>query len=137
MCGVCVYPRHLVPNNNLLPHKKPTPTPSGTPPKKPTIEYETVMLPKKKTAKLPLTVGGPGWVLGGMDAAQLKASRAVMAALRARDDAKRDTAKAKNDLEAYIISTKGQLEGDEGWHKVCAHGGVRMVVGGVCVCVCV
>jgi hypothetical protein len=39
----------------------------------------------------------------------LQASRRVMRRLRAADLAKRETAKARNDLESYIISTREKV----------------------------
>lgn len=89
--------------------------PFAGPPK--SIEYETVTVPKTKVAKVALTVGG-AWVLPGMTPEQLRASRQVMRDLQRRDEAKRDAAKAKNDLEAYIITAREQLGDDSPWVKV-------------------
>ncbi len=44
---------------------------------------------------------------GGHGASQ--ASKRVLRELRAKDTVKRETAKAKNDLEAYIISTRDKV----------------------------
>ncbi|EFN50467.1 hypothetical protein CHLNCDRAFT_142658, partial [Chlorella variabilis] len=41
------------------------------------------------------------------------ASRGVLRRLRAADQAKRETAKARNDLESYVIGTRDKVEGGE------------------------
>lgn len=55
-----------------------------------------------------------------------QASRRVLRRMRARDSAKRETAKARNDLEAYVISTRGKVRVREwvGWPD-CRAGGAR------------
>ena len=74
-------------------------------------------VPKTKVAKVTLTVGG-GWVLPGMTPEQLRASRSVMTDMRRRDEAKREAAKAKNDLEGYIITAREKLGDDSPWVQV-------------------
>ncbi|GAB4822077.1 hypothetical protein N2152v2_009123 [Parachlorella kessleri] len=72
---------------------------------------------RKRVVKVPLnitaTIERPTMTDG-----QLEASRQVLMELRARDLTKRETAKTKNDLEAYIISTRDTLESDKSLAKV-------------------
>lgn len=72
---------------------------------------------RKRTIRVALNVTG-GFAVPGLSAEQLAASRKVLRALRAADEAKRETAKAKNDLESYIISTRDKLESDEDLRSV-------------------
>lgn len=59
---------------------------------------------RKRVLRVPLNLTG-GFVAPGMNKTELDASRRVMRRLRAADNAKRETAKARNDLEAYVIAT--------------------------------
>ena len=45
------------------------------------VEYEEVVKTRKKTVRLPLTVGGPGLVMPSMTAEQLKVGCAMSTAL--------------------------------------------------------
>jgi hypoxia up-regulated 1 len=66
----------------------------------------------KHTVRLPLNITGslkmPGLTIG-----QFAASRKTLRMLRERDEAKRATAKARNDLESYIISTRAELDSSD------------------------
>ena len=42
------------------------------------MEYEEVTKTRKKTVRLPLTIGGPGLVMPSMTAEQLKVGRSLM-----------------------------------------------------------
>lgn len=64
----------------------------------------------RRTLRLPLNVTG-GLAAPGLLPEQLAAGRRVLRALREADEAKRETAKAKNDLESYIIGTRDKV----GW----------------------
>ncbi|KAL4458458.1 hypothetical protein ABPG75_013323 [Micractinium tetrahymenae] len=67
---------------------------------------------RKRTIKVALNVTG-GFVAAGMNKSELAASTRVLRRLRAADQAKRETAKARNDLEAYIIATRNKVESSE------------------------
>ena len=73
-------------------------------------QYVTKMW--KHTKRIPLNITG-GMVQPGLTAEQKRASRKVLRGLRERDEAKRATAKARNDLEAYIIGAREKLESNE------------------------
>lgn len=51
--------------------------------------------------------------ISGLTSDQMIASRKVLRELRERDRIKRETAKARNDLEGYIINKRGPLEEEE------------------------
>lgn len=72
----------------------------------PEVVYEKV----KRNIKVPLTMTG-SLTIPGLTSAQFGESRDKLRALKRRDDAKKDTAKARNDLEAYIINMRGKLDG--------------------------
>jgi hypothetical protein len=63
---------------------------------------------RKRQVKVPLAVLG-GFDSPGMNRSEIEASRRVMRRLRAADEAKRETARARNDLESYIISTRERV----------------------------
>ncbi|KAK9811690.1 hypothetical protein WJX72_008444 [[Myrmecia] bisecta] len=86
--------------------------------KKEPVKTRTVTKEKKRTLRLPLKIGGPGFALPSLSDEQIKASRKVLAALNSKDEEKRDAARAKNDLEAYIITTRDKLESDDALAKV-------------------
>lgn len=69
---------------------------------------------RKRVVKVPLNVTG-GLFAPGMNDTEMTAARRVMRRLRAHDQAKRETAKARNDLEAYIIATRDLLDSSEEW----------------------
>ncbi|GFR42342.1 hypothetical protein Agub_g3033, partial [Astrephomene gubernaculifera] len=72
-----------------------------------------ILVPKTKVAKVPLSVGGRGWLSPPLTADQLAASRAVLAGWEEAEAVKREVARARNDLESYIIAMKEALETDE------------------------
>lgn len=65
-----------------------------------------------------LTISGPGWLYNSLAGDDLKAAKAILNGWVAAEKVKRDTAAAKNDLEAYIIKTREALETDEMIMKV-------------------
>lgn len=80
---------------------------------------------RKRTVKVPLNITG-GFAAAGMNKSELAASSRVLRRLRAADQAKRELAKARNDLEAYIIATRdkvGAAAGTEGQRAGAAHRG--------------
>lgn len=82
----------------------------------PTIKR--IQVPKKKVAKVALTIEGPGWSRARLTGADLASSKATLAAWVRAETIKRDTAAAKNDLESYIIKTREAMETDELLMKV-------------------
>lgn len=66
----------------------------------------------KRTIRIPLNVTG-SLTIPGLTVEQRLASRKVLRGLRERDEAKRATAKARNDLEAYVINTREKLDSSE------------------------
>lgn len=79
-----------------------------------TIEYETRTI--RKAIKEALSLDSE-LVAPKMTSEQLLASKKVLRELREKDRVKRETAKAKNDLEAYIIDTRSILNDEESeWH---------------------
>ncbi len=62
-----------------------------------------------------LTLSGQGWKAPPLsaDAEALKESQALLAKFVAAEAVKRELAKARNDLESYIIDMKEKLETDE------------------------
>jgi hypoxia up-regulated 1 len=66
----------------------------------------------KHTVRLPLNITG-SLNMPGLTIEQFAASRKTLRMLRERDEAKRATAKARNDLESYIISTRAELDSSE------------------------
>jgi len=67
------------------------------------------------TRKFPLKInfgGAPGGPLP-LNEQQLRFSKSILKKLKKKDDIKMETAKAKNDLEQYIYSTRNQLEEEE------------------------
>ena len=65
---------------------------------------------RRRTIRVPLNLTG-GFTTPGLTAEQLAASRGVLRQLRERDEAKRETARVKNDLESYIIDTRDKVGG--------------------------
>lgn len=68
---------------------------------------------RRRTIRVPLKIGGPGFVRPGLSDEQRKVLMQRMRAVQAADDAKRAAAHAKNDLESYIIGTRSALQDDE------------------------
>ena len=66
----------------------------------------------KHTVRLPLNITG-SLRMPGLSIEQFAASRKTLRTLRQRDEAKRATAKARNDLESYIISTRAELDSSD------------------------
>lgn len=63
---------------------------------------------RKRTIKVALNVTG-GFAAPGMNKSELAASSRVLRRLRAADQAKREMAKARNDLEGYIIAMRDKV----------------------------
>lgn len=84
--------------------------PASAPAEAATADAGTDEHPKlrKRTVKVALNVTG-GFVASGMNKSELAASARVLRRLRAADQAKREMAKARNDLEAYIIATRNKV----------------------------
>lgn len=72
---------------------------------------------RKKTVRIPLKV--TGGLHFGLSAEQLKASKSLLKAIADKDELKRATEAAKNDLESFIIDI-GSIVYDEDVGKVCA-----------------
>ena len=87
---------------------------------------EKVARTRKRTLRLPLNVTG-GLATPGMDKAAMAVSTAVLRGLRLKDQAKRDTARARNDLESYIISTRDKACGGGGGGATDCQHGARVV----------
>jgi len=82
------------------------------PPVKKTV-FKTIQVPKKKTFQVSLNVTGPGLRYKVAEGDFLTAATVNMSTLLRTERLKQETAKAKNDLEAYIIKTRDELESDE------------------------
>ncbi|KAI3435832.1 hypothetical protein D9Q98_001890 [Chlorella vulgaris] len=67
---------------------------------------------RKRAIKVPLNLTG-GFLVPGMNRSELDASRRSLRRMRAADQAKRERARALNDLESYILATREKVEGDE------------------------
>ncbi|KAG2448832.1 hypothetical protein HYH02_006183 [Chlamydomonas schloesseri] len=85
---------------------------------KPATVIKRIQVPKQKVAKVPLKVGGRGWLFPALSGPVRTASKAVLAKFVAAEAVKRDIAKSRNDLESYIIAMKESLETDELMQKV-------------------
>eukprot|EP00191_Tetraselmis_sp_GSL018_P000225 CAMPEP_0177610198 /NCGR_PEP_ID=MMETSP0419_2-20121207/19625_1 /TAXON_ID=582737 /ORGANISM="Tetraselmis sp., Strain GSL018" /LENGTH=935 /DNA_ID=CAMNT_0019105435 /DNA_START=222 /DNA_END=3029 /DNA_ORIENTATION=- len=81
--------------------------------KKPRMEK--VKKQRKRTIRMPLTV--TGGLDFGLSAEQLRDSRAVLKALADKDEEKRQTEAAKNELESFIIEV-GSVLSDEAMEQV-------------------
>ncbi|KAL3157632.1 hypothetical protein ABBQ32_012079 [Trebouxia sp. C0010 RCD-2024] len=68
---------------------------------------------RKKTFRVALTIAGPGFAQPAMSPDQLKAGKQRMQQLQQAEQSRAAAAQAKNDLEAYIISTQARLADDE------------------------
>ena len=73
---------------------------------------EEIVKKWKRTARIPLNVTG-GLNMPSLTSEQRIASRKVLRLLREREEAKRATAKARNDMEAYVIATREKLDSSE------------------------
>ncbi|KXZ47053.1 hypothetical protein GPECTOR_38g290 [Gonium pectorale] len=85
---------------------------------KPATVTKRILVPKTKVAKVPLTLGGRGWLSSPLAGDDFKEAKAVLAKFAAAEAVKRDLAKSRNDLESYIIAMKESLETDELVQKV-------------------
>eukprot|EP00879_Flechtneria_rotunda_P024057 GHRR01025481.1.p1 GENE.GHRR01025481.1~~GHRR01025481.1.p1 ORF type:complete len:539 (+),score=222.19 GHRR01025481.1:412-2028(+) len=79
---------------------------------------KTIQVPRRKTFHVGLAVSGAGPRHPPLAGDVFAAARSHIAAWRAAEVVKAATAKAKNDLEAYIISTREKLETDENLRQV-------------------
>eukprot|EP00775_Hariotina_reticulata_P013787 gene13787-13908_t len=79
---------------------------------------KTIQVPRRKTFHVVLNVTGAGPRFTPLSGDALREAQAHLAAWRAAETVKAATAKAKNDLEAYIISTREKLETEEGLQQV-------------------
>lgn len=77
-----------------------------------TFKVVKVLKPKKRIYRVNLPIGGPGYVLKGMSADRFTAARANLARLQEAERVKADNARAKNDLEAFVISALDALQED-------------------------
>ncbi|GLI64023.1 hypothetical protein VaNZ11_007184 [Volvox africanus] len=77
-----------------------------------------IQVPKLKVAKVPLKVGGRGWLSPPLTDTDMSEAKQVLATFVAAETRKREVAKARNDLESYIIAMKEALETDELIQKV-------------------
>ena len=71
----------------------------------------------KRTLRVPLNITG-SFLIPSLTPEQRAASRRILRMLRERDEIKRATAKARNDLEAYVINTRDKLDSDDGLKAV-------------------
>lgn len=88
-----------------------TPAADATAEKKEETTEEPEFIMKKKEHRIPLTitfVGAPG-SLEPMNKTHKLLARATLERLRKADELKKEIAAAKNTLEAYIYSTRGQM----------------------------
>ncbi|KAG2432896.1 hypothetical protein HXX76_008627 [Chlamydomonas incerta] len=85
---------------------------------KPATVIKRIQVPKQKVAKVPLKVGGRGWLFPALSGPVRAASKAVLDKFVAAEAVKRDVAKSRNDIESYIIAMKEALETDELMQKV-------------------
>ncbi|KAF8058449.1 HSP70-17 [Scenedesmus sp. PABB004] len=79
---------------------------------------KTITVPRRKVYHVSLNVTGPGPRHAPLSGDALADATAHVAAWRAAEAVKAATAKAKNDLEAYIIATRERLETDEAVQQV-------------------
>jgi hypoxia up-regulated 1 len=79
---------------------------------KPKTVTKKITVPKRKMMHVALKVDGPRSSLPALSGGVLTAAQANVSAFALREAVKRDTARAKNDLESYIISTREKLEDD-------------------------
>ncbi|GIL45761.1 hypothetical protein Vafri_2912 [Volvox africanus] len=85
---------------------------------KPATIIKRIQVPKLKVAKVPLKVGGRGWLSPSLTDTDMNEAKQVLATFVAAETRKREVAKARNDLESYIIAMKEALETDELMQKV-------------------
>ncbi|EFJ52505.1 heat shock protein Hsp70G [Volvox carteri f. nagariensis] len=85
---------------------------------KPATTIKRIQVPKVKVAKVPLKVGGKGWLSPPLSDSDLSEAKQVLSKFVAAEARKREVAKARNDLESYIIAMKEALETDELMQKV-------------------
>ena len=86
---------------------------NATESKNKTASVKRIQVPRKKVARVPLTVGGKGWAREKLSGDSLASSTSTLAQWVLTETVKRDNAAAKNDLESYIIKTREAIETDE------------------------
>jgi len=79
---------------------------------------KTIQVSRKKTYHVNLNVSGPGFVHPPLAGEVLKAAEANVTRWVVAEKVKAATAKAKNDLETYIINTREKLEVNEQYLEV-------------------
>jgi hypothetical protein len=79
-----------------------------------------------------LNITGPGFRYQAAQGDFLAAATANMSALVRTERLKQETAKAKNDVEAYIIKMREEVESDELLQRVSNSAGPRQAVTLVC-----
>lgn len=84
----------------------------------PKMIKKTIQVTRKKTYHVNLNVSGPGMVHPPLDGEVLKAAEANVSNWVVAEKIKAATAKAKNDLETYIINTREKLEVNEQYLEV-------------------
>jgi hypoxia up-regulated 1 len=72
-----------------------------------------IQVPRKKVARVPLSISGKGWSREKLSGDSLASSTSTLAGWVQTETVKRDNAAAKNDLESYIIKTREAIETDE------------------------
>lgn len=80
------------------------------------------------TTQAALNISGPGFVHAPLSGALLASARDTVSSWQAKEISKRDNAKAKNDLESYIISTREALETSEPLQQVIRCNSVHIIV---------
>lgn len=78
-----------------------------------TSTVKRIQVPRKKVARVPLTIGGKGLSREKLSGDSLASSTSTLARWVQTETVKRDNAAAKNELESYIIKTREAIETDE------------------------
>ncbi|WIA37837.1 hypothetical protein OEZ86_014693 [Tetradesmus obliquus] len=93
-------------------------TEAAAPANKTVFIKKTIQVPRRKVFHVTLNVTGDGPRHAPLSGEPLKQAQAHLAAWVAAETVKAATAKAKNDLEAYIIVTREKLETQEALQQV-------------------
>uniref|UniRef100_A0A383VU00 Uncharacterized protein n=1 Tax=Tetradesmus obliquus TaxID=3088 RepID=A0A383VU00_TETOB len=93
-------------------------TEAAAPANKTVFIKKTIQVPRRKVFHVTLNVTGDGPRHAPLSGEPLKQAQAHLAAWVAAETVKAATAKAKNDLEAYIIATREKLETQEALQQV-------------------
>ncbi|WIA17622.1 hypothetical protein OEZ85_014432 [Tetradesmus obliquus] len=93
-------------------------TEAAAPANKTVLIKKTIQVPRRKVFHVTLNVTGDGPRHALLSGEPLKQAQAHLAAWVAAETVKAATAKAKNDLEAYIIATREKLETQEALQQV-------------------